>query len=40
MRKEESATKLETKLLLVVHNFLKIPGWGLNKRYELWYNLR
>ena len=28
MRKEENATKLETKLLLVVRNFLKIPGWA------------
>jgi len=28
MRKEENATKLETKVLFVVHNFLKIPGWA------------
>ena len=40
MRKEENATNLGSRGLLVVQNFLKNSRLGLNKQYELWYNLR
>ena len=40
MRKEENATKLETKVLFGCPQFSENSRLSLNKRYELWYNLR